>query len=186
MNGVRVRPFRQSDVDDLRKIYLELYDERDAGAPVGIHLFATRPTADDEGAWFERQWQRVEAGDLLYLVAEVGGEVVGSCQVGRVGPTASSEQGHVGELGILVRRDVRGRGVGSALLERSLAEARTKFEVVYLSVFSNNLRARNLYERCGFSVCGHLPRTVKRGDQYYDMERMVLDLSPPPRERANG
>ena len=180
MDAITVRPYRKEDIGGLRRIYFELYDERDAGEPIGIHLFTARPTLEDEGAWYERQEQRIDAGDLLFLVAEVGGEVVGSCSIGRAGPTALSEAGHVGELGILVRRDMRGKGVGSALLERSLAEARAKFEIIYLSVFSNNVRARKLYERFGFTLCGQLPRFVKRGNQYFDGERMFLDLSPPP------
>jgi len=177
MSGVTVRPFRTSDEAELARIYLELYDERDAGAAVGITLFTTRPAPDDEAAWYAHQRQRIDAGDLVYLVAEVGGKVVGSCTIGRVGPTASAEDGHVAELGILVAQEMRGKGVGSALLERALTEARGKFEIVFLSVFSFNRGAQRLYERFGFSLCGHLPRVVKRGDQYLDEERMVRDLS---------
>lgn len=186
MSEITVRPFRVEDTEELRKVYLDLYDERDAGVPVGVTLFDTRPSREDEALWYDRQRQRLDAGDLIYLVAEVGGKAVGSCSIARLGPTSASEESHVGELGILVGRAMRGKGVGSALLERSLAEAKKKFEVVFLSVFSNNVRARRLYERFGFSVCGHLPRIVKRGRQYFDEERMVLDFSkPPPGTKAN-
>jgi RimJ/RimL family protein N-acetyltransferase len=180
MVGITVRPARKGDIDDLREIYLRLYDERDAGAPVGITLFRSRPSREDENVWYDRQFERAASGDLIYLVAEAEGHAVGSCTIARVGPTESSEEAHVGELGILVREDMRGKGVGSALLKRSIAEARTRFDVVFLSVFSSNVQARRLYERFGFSHCGHLPKVVKRGDQYFDEERMVLDLSGPP------
>jgi RimJ/RimL family protein N-acetyltransferase len=88
----------------------------------------------------------------------------------------------VGQLGILVHRDHRGSGVGTALLQRALAEARSKFELVYLSVFSVNSGALRLYQRFGFSVCGHLPRAVKRGGRYFDEERMVLEFEKTPGE----
>jgi len=180
------RPFRPSNVDDLREVYYGLYDERDAGEPIGITLFATRPSVEDEAAWFDQQARRAAAGEVIYLVAEVDGHAVGTCTIGRFGPTGASEQAHVGELGILVGRAMRGRGVGTALLGAALAEARSRFEVVYLTVFSVNERARRLYERFGFTVCGHLPRMAKRGDRYFDMERMVLVFPPgPPGRVAN-
>jgi len=180
MTQITIRPARNDDIDDLRRIYLRLYDERDAGVPVGITLFLTRPSPEDERLWYERQFERASSGDLIYLVAEVGGHAVGSCTISRVGPTDASEEAHVGELGILVAEGMRDQGVGSALLERSIVEARAKFEVVFLSVFSNNVRARRLYERFGFAVCGHLPHVVRRGGEYFDEERMVLLLSNTP------
>lgn len=174
---ITIRPARPTDVPDLREIYYQLYDERDAGEPIGIHLFSERPSLEDEAAWFERQFQLATAGDLLYFVAEVGGHVVGSCTIHSRGPTRSSELSHVGELGVLVRKEMRGNGVGTALLERSLAEARQQFEAVYLSVFSANDRARRLYERLGFVSCGRLPRSVKRGDAYFDLDLMALSFA---------
>ena len=173
---ILVRPVRKEDFDDLRATYFQLYDERDSGESIGITLFATRPTVDDEAVWFDRMMHRVLEGDEIFLVAEVDGHVVGSCSIDRVGAGPSSEQAHVGELGILVRKGTRGKGVGTTLLERSLAEARSRFELVYLTVFSQNQGAQRLYRRFGFSVCGHLPRVVKRGGQYFDEERMVLDF----------
>ena len=180
MNPITVRPFRPGDRADLRTTYFELYDERDSGELVGITLFADRPSPDDEDVWYDREYARLQSGEMIYLVAEVNGHAVGSCTVGRVGPTATAEDAHVGELGILVRREMRGKGVGTALLERVLAESRAKFEVVYLSVFSFNAPAQRLYERFGFRVCGHLPRAVKRGNQYFDLVRMALLFDDAP------
>ncbi len=174
---VAVRPLRREDFDDLREIYWQLYDERDSGEPIGITLFGTRPSLADERAWYDGALQRVLDGDEVCLVAELEGRAVGSCSIGRVVRGLGSEQSHVGELGILVGRAHRGKGVGTALLERALADARSKFELVYLSVFSVNQSAQRLYEKFGFSVCGHLPRVVKRGSTYFDEERMVLDFS---------
>jgi RimJ/RimL family protein N-acetyltransferase len=184
-HGLVVRSARWGDFDDLRDTYFRLYDERAGGEPIGITLFAERPTLADEVSWFEGHFRRALAGEEIFLVAELDGHVVGSCTIGRVGPGPGSEVSHVGELGILVHLDHRGKGVGTALLERSLYEARSKFEVVFLSVFSVNEVAQRLYRRFGFSVCRHLPRHVKRGGRYFDEERMVLDLSSPP-EKAGA
>lgn len=55
--------------------------------------------------------------------------------------------------GICVTRQFRGRGVGSALLDALIAEARLRgFSAIRLDVIDTNIRARALYERKGFSA----------------------------------
>lgn len=180
MSRITVRPFRPEDAADLGAIYYHLYDKRDAGEQVGITLFTPRPSAVDEKAWYDRQYARTQSGEMIYLVADVDGHAVGSCTVARMGASDAAEDAHVGELGILVHWQMRGKGVGTALLKRALEAARARFEVVYLSVFSFNVRALWLYERFGFRVYGQLPRAVKRGGQYFDSVRMALVFDPPP------
>lgn len=174
---VEVRPIRWSDLDDLREIYYRLYDERDAGEPIGITLFERRPSLSDEVTWFAHHYRNTIEGEEVFVVAEAAGRVVGSCNITRRGPGPGSETAHVGHLGILVDRDYRGIGVGTALMGRALAEARSKFEILLLTVFSINERAQRLYRRYGFTVCGHQPRAVKRGSTYFDEEEMILDLT---------
>ena len=60
--------------------------------------------------------------------------------------------------GICVRRDVRGQGVGTALLEGLCAEARLRgYSAIRLDVVDTNWRARALYERQGFITVGDTP-----------------------------
>lgn len=172
---VVVRPVLWGDFEDLRELYYHLYDERDSGNPIGMTLFAERPSVADESAWFQANFRKALEGEQIFLVAERNEHAIGSCTIGASRP--ASEQSHIGELGILVHHDHRGSGVGTALLARALADARAKFELVYLSVFSINEGAQRLYRRFGFTVCGHLPRVVKRAGKYFDEERMVLDFS---------
>lgn len=160
-------------------MYYRLYDERDQGLPIGITLFGERPALADEVAWFARVYREVLDGERVVSVGEVDGRVVGNCTIGRMGPGASSEAGHVGVLGILVDAPYRGHGVGTALLHHALGQARQKFEVVRLSVFSINEGAQRLYRRFGFVPCGHVPRAVRRGSQYFDSDEMVLVFDRP-------
>ena len=171
-----VRAVRWTDFDDLRETYYRLYEERDRGAPVGITLFRERPSLLDEIDWFSSLYARALRGDDVWSVAERDGHVVGNCHIGRVGPSPLSEQAHVGVLGILVHEAHRGTGVGAALLTHALAEARGRFELVRLSVFTINQDAKRLYARFGFVDSGHVPRAVKRGHAYFDEDEMVLDL----------
>lgn len=57
--------------------------------------------------------------------------------------------------GIFVAAEARGRGLGTALIDAVLAEAaRRELQEVRLDVIDTNMRARALYERCGFEVAG--------------------------------
>ena len=180
-----LRSVRWTDFDDLRETYYHLYEERDRGEPIGITLFRERPSLADEIDWFSRQYARVLRGDDVWSVAERNGHAGGNCHIGRVGPSSSSEQAHIGVLGILVNADHRGTGVGTALLRHALAEAGGRFEVVRLSVFSINQGAKRLYARFGFVDSGHGPRAIKRGNAYFDEDEMGLLLDAPSGSPAN-
>ena len=176
--AVIVRGLAWSDFDDLVESYYHLYEERDTGQPIGITLFADRPSRADEVDWFARLYGRVLSGSTVASVAEADGRAVGICTIAPVGAGPGSEAGHVGELGLLVREGDRGKGVGAALLEHALRAARDRFELVRLSVFANNARAIRLYERFGFGTVGRLPAAIRRGTEYFDELLMVRDLRP--------
>jgi RimJ/RimL family protein N-acetyltransferase len=178
--GLTHRDLRWSDFDPLVETYFDLYDERERGDPIGITLFAQRPSREDEVAWFSGLYRRVAAGEVVVVVADVGGMPVGSCTVSPDGALRSMESGHVGVLGILVRRQFRGQGVGEALLRRTLERCRGTFELVRLGVFGDNEGAKRLYRRVGFVPCGSYPSGIKRGSKYIDHELMLLDLRPGP------
>jgi RimJ/RimL family protein N-acetyltransferase len=174
---VVVRELRWSDFDDLTATYYLLYDEREVQTDLGISLFRTRPSREDQVTWFANLYRRVLSGETVAAIAERNGHAIGSCIVHCVGPSRESEMSHVGELGIVVHRDHRGTGVGTALLRRALEQCRGKFDLVRLSVFSVNVRARRLYEQFGFVFVGTIPRAVRRGNQSFGEDFMFLDLS---------
>jgi RimJ/RimL family protein N-acetyltransferase len=176
---VIVRALEWRDFDDLVASYYLLYDERAAGVPIGTHLYAARPGPADEVRWFSSLWQDALSGDAIVSVAEIDGHVRGNCTLHRIGGRPDSEDGDVGELGILVHRDFRGQGLGTALLAHALRRARGAFRIVRLSVFSTNPRAASLYARMGFRPAGRIPRAFRRGTELIDEEIMVLELDRP-------
>jgi RimJ/RimL family protein N-acetyltransferase len=173
---VKVRPVEWRDLEDLVRIYYECYDERDAGRFIGIHLFAQRPSFAEEVEWFSGLYRRQLAGTAVVGIAEVDGHAVANCTVMHRGPGPLSEAAHVGELGILVNRAHRGRGVGTAAMEEVIGRCRGKFEAIRLSVLTRNEGAIRLYERLGFVKVGIIPKAVKRGSEYFDEEIMVRSL----------
>jgi len=91
---------------------------------------------------------REEPGRLM-LVAEVGGELVGQLtfRAGKYRRIA-----HAGEMGMSVRANWRGRGVGRALLTCLIewASVHPRVEKINLRVFASNERAIALYRSMGF------------------------------------
>jgi RimJ/RimL family protein N-acetyltransferase len=88
---------------------------------------------------------------------------------------------HIGHLvGMMVRPEARGTGIGAALLEACIAEARRAqgLELLTLSVTAGNLPALRLYERAGFVPYGTLARAIRLGERYLDKDLMSLALEP--------
>ena len=100
------------------------------------------------------------------FVAEADGEVVGRLSVGRDPHPASY---HVADLGLMVAKSHRRRGIGEGLLEAAVGWARerdvTKLE---LHVFPHNEGAIRLYERFGFEREGYRKRHYHRPDGFVD------------------
>ena len=83
---------------------------------------------------------------------------------------------HIGHIiGMMVRAEARGRGIGAQLLEACIAEARhAGLEMLTLSVTGGNASAIRLYERHRFVAYGNLRRALKVGTTYHDKLHMVL------------
>ncbi|MGA8276421.1 MAG: GNAT family N-acetyltransferase [Thermoplasmata archaeon] len=171
-----VRGLLWNDFDPLTEMYFHLYQERAAGESIGISLFAERPSTADEVEWFANLYRKSLERQWFTAVAEEAGRAIGNCTIQPQTARADSELGHIGVLGVLVDHRFRGRGAGRAMMIRALEEARSRFEIVRLSVFADNVRAKELYRRLGFVPYGLLPRAIRRGDRYIDEEFMFLDL----------
>ncbi len=82
------------------------------------------------------------------MVALADEEVVGWCDVRR---HAFSSHAHRGTVGMGLVPQWRGRGVGRALIDATLADAlRLGFQRIELDVNDDNMRAIRLYEKAGF------------------------------------
>jgi ribosomal protein S18 acetylase RimI-like enzyme len=83
--------------------------------------------------------------------------------------------GHV--IGMMVRSEARGAGIGALLLEACIGEARhAGLEMLTLTVTAENAGAVRLYERHGFVAYGTLRRAIKVGGRYHDKLHMALAL----------
>ena len=119
--------------------------------------------------------QRPEGGEFT-LGAWQMGELVGAVSCERDARTKVRHIGHI--IGMMVRTEVQGTGIGRALLDACIAQARAAdgLAMLTLTVTAGNASAVYLYERAGFVHYGRLPRAIRVDGVYHAKDQMVLDL----------
>lgn len=82
---------------------------------------------------------------------------------------------HKGVLwGVYVTEAARGLGLGRAVVEAAVAEARQQVAQVMTSVSVGNQAALDLYLSLGFQPWGVQPRALKIGERYVDEIELLL------------
>ncbi len=107
------------------------------------------------------------------IVACVEGEVVGHLNI-HTNPNRPRRQ-HAAGIGISVRDDFQGQGVGTALMQAALDVADNWLNVqrLELEVYTDNEPAVRLYQRAGFVIEGTLRQYVFRDGRYVDVYAMA-------------
>ncbi|HUR23659.1 MAG TPA: GNAT family N-acetyltransferase [Acidimicrobiales bacterium] len=108
---------------------------------------------------FDDYWM---AGKSVVAVARREGALAGSYYLK---PNFPGRAAHIANGGYFVVRELRGLGIGRALVEDSLVQARhLGFDALQFNlVFASN-PARRLYERMGFKAVGRVPEAVDGED----------------------
>jgi len=110
-------------------------------------------------------------GDHL-LVAIVDGEVVGT-----IGLDTSPRPRirHRGEIGMMVRDDWQGKGVGTAMMQAvvDLADKWLNLTRIELTVYTDNEPAIALYRKFGFQIEGTLRKYAFREGEFVDAYAMA-------------
>jgi RimJ/RimL family protein N-acetyltransferase len=113
--------------------------------------------------------------DAVMLVATIGDAIVGQLSLKPISPRRALS--HCVTLGISVRRDWRGRGVGRALLAAAIDWAeRAGKRRIELHVYARNAAAIHLYEAFGFAHEGRRRDAICERGVYLDdlvMARLV-------------
>jgi L-phenylalanine/L-methionine N-acetyltransferase len=126
-----VRPASAQDGRELAELFAAVAGERD-----GI---ATEPPVD-----VDQRTAQFAAGSDGSLVAVADGRIIAMIHL------ETSRHGF-GEISMLVDRDWRGRGVGSALMRAAIGRGRELgLHKLSLEVFAHNAAGIALYRKCGF------------------------------------
>jgi L-phenylalanine/L-methionine N-acetyltransferase len=109
---------------------------------------------------------------LYHLVACVDEEVVGHLGLETF---TRPRRRHVGEIGMAVRDDWQGKGIGSALMEAALDLADNWLNLIRLelTVYADNAAGIALYEKFGFAIEGTHRLFAFRNGEYVDAYSMA-------------
>jgi GNAT superfamily N-acetyltransferase len=163
-----VRPAKNGDPGDLAFLR-SMHYEAAGPEPGEPDPGPVEWVAEGVPARYLSNWGRV--GDIAFIAESREGEPIGAAWY-RLFPADEPGWGFVGEatpeLAVAVADAHRRRGVGRALLEVLIAQAkRDGFEALSLSTFENTPGAR-LYTSLGFTKVG----------SFKDLAVMRLDLTP--------
>lgn len=165
------------DAPGLVKFFNPIVAEKRSG------LLVNKPvTPRQERAWLRTRINEIKKRKTVMLLVEREGRIVGNCDVSRW----HGKCAHVADIGIVLVPELRGKGVGRALMEKTIALARKRMrglEIMELKVFSYNKRAQKLYESLGFVEAGRIPRGTREGRDYFDDITMIMPLKKKNKNR---
>jgi GNAT superfamily N-acetyltransferase len=142
-----IRPVLGVDADDIWRIF------RAVVAPGDTYTFTTDTTEQDAVAYF------IGPG-ITSFVAEEDGRVVGMY---KLIPNLIGRGAHVSNASFMVDPSAQGKGVGRALGEHCLDEARRQgYDAMQFNfVVSTNTAGVNLWKKLGFEIVGTLPKAFR-------------------------
>jgi len=157
-----------SDYPALTEYINELSAER-----TFIRLQGKVLTEDEEKEYLSSFIKQIEAKTAVKLFAFDNETLIGGADV----TLGYGAELHVGLFGITIRKSHRGLGIGTTLLHKTIQlaiESLPDLEILTLSVFSDNEKAKKMYQKVGFIPYGSLPNGVIRDGEHSDHEYMYL------------
>jgi L-amino acid N-acyltransferase YncA len=162
---MNIHPAIEADHDAIWRIFHEIVNAGDTYA-----LDPNLSRAEGLRYWCEKS-SRV-------YVAKNGGHVVGTYMLR---PNQSGGGSHVANAGFMVAREAHGQGIGRAMAEHCLSEARRLgFRAMQFNfVVSTNESAIHLWQDLGFEIVGTLPQAFRHPQRgYVDVYVMYRTLLP--------
>lgn len=155
---------RRAEPDDFEGVWRTFQDEAAYSGTLQV------PFPSKE-AWRKRLAEPAE-GDFL-LLACVDGQIVGNAGLHLGGK--SPRRAHAMNLGMAVRTEWQGKGVGSALMGAivDLADNWLNIFRLELTVYTDNERAIALYRKYGFEIEGTHKAYALRAGEYVDAHAMA-------------
>jgi RimJ/RimL family protein N-acetyltransferase len=166
----------------VEEIHIRALAPADAAAFRAVRLAGLKDSPEAFGCTFEAEvakplawfFNRLAASQIFGAFRR--GEIVG---IAGFAVRSGEKEAHKGLLwGMYVQPAARGAGIARRLVEAVLDHARSRVELIQLSVVVGNEPARRLYAGFGFVEYGIERNSLKFGGRYYDEILMAKQLSP--------
>jgi len=132
-----------------------------------------RITKEEERKWLKNTLKAIKEKKKIYIVAEINGRISG----GGMNETKGGAASHVGEIGISLREKYTNMGIGTRMMEVMMNEAmKIGIEVLKISCYEHNKRAKHVYEKLGFKHIGTIPKARKCKDGSYSGEAIMYKI----------
>lgn len=163
--SIAVREAEVNDAKFLHAGFRSVVEEQ-----IWLPTFAPNSHVSDWMSWIERTKHTRE----VLLVAYIDGEYAGHLSLQ---PEEWNASQHVAKLGIIVRKDCRGIGVGRSLMCSGESSALARdYSKIILSTFADNETARNLYDSLGYRYVGLRKNHFNMPKGYIDEVLMEKEL----------
>lgn len=157
MDKVVIRKLKRSDAKDLLEMYNSLVREKTMTAAV------KKLSLKQEKEFIDKKLKDRGTVDLVLVVNK---KTLGICGIRIEDPVTK----HVGKLGILLKKDARGKGFGFNLTNETIraAKKKLKLKIILLNVSHRNKTAISLYKKLGFKGVGKIKKGLNFFGRYDD------------------
>lgn len=167
---MQIRPLAPSDAPAFRDLRLRALREH----PQAF----TSSHDEDQQLPLAATGQRLQPGQALRFWGAFDGDALRG-MVGLEREQRAKNRHKACVVGMYVAPEAAGRGIGAALIDRLLSEARaSRIELLVLTVTEGNDAATALYERAGFHSFGVEPDALRVDGRSFGKRHMYLGLAP--------
>ena len=164
--------FRCTEAKDAKGIFLmqtSLYKEK------AMSAMNNKPEFKKVKEKLIRRIKEAKNKEMVDLVVEYGGKIMGRAMVFKSNGRAER---HVGTFAIHLEKGIRGKGIGSELMDIIIKEAKKvlKIKMITLGVIADNKTAIKLYKKKGFKQYGKLGKGMQFFNKLVDEILMVKYL----------
>jgi ribosomal protein S18 acetylase RimI-like enzyme len=163
-----IRRLTHDDAAAYRALRLRSFREHPEAFTTSYEELEQQPLADSE--------KRMSAAHIKFWGAFEDGRLVGYVGLERETRTKCRHKATL--VSMYVAPEFAGRGIGRALVEALLAQARADgLQLIVLTVTDGNDKAAQLYERCGFRSFGVEPHAIQVDGRFFGKNHMYLLLT---------
>jgi len=155
VDDVLIRPITENDVDDAEN-FLQFINGIICENSTKTS-FSRKRSIKEEVNWLQKVIALYKEKKMLQMVASKYGRIVGMCDI----TLLEERKSHVGDFGIAIASDLRGKKLGQRLAEITIRDGAQFFEgrlkILRVCFPASKTRVRRFYELLGFETVAVVP-----------------------------